>query len=272
MGLGLYLARKPIRAEFSVALAITLTYWTLGALVASEFREPTKTRYMYPGAVMVLLVASATVIGIRRSRRATVVILSIGALALTTNLALMRDGAAWSRNAYSAPARAQFTMLDLAGSRLATSYDPRYTVSNTSVVSTPAGPYLAAAERYGSPGFTLAELASQPEGIRAIADQILADALEVRVEPTQIPLDARCRRLPSADGGVQIELPQGGSGLVFRSSAPADLAVGRFAEPTVDLGQVDQETAINLRVPEDASSVPWQALLTTSGPITVCSG
>ncbi len=117
IGVIVRISRGRIPVLFWVALATVLAYWTLGALVvdpASGIRVPTKTRYMFPGAVMVLLVAAALIGRTRPSNSVAIGLLLIAAVGLATNLALLRDGAEYFRNEFSAPARAQFTMLDLA--------------------------------------------------------------------------------------------------------------------------------------------------------------
>ena len=268
--------RGAVPAALWVGLGIVLSYWTLGSLVVEGgggFRDPTKTRYMYPGAVMVSLVAAAAVAGWRPSRRGVIVLFAVAATGLAANLILLRDGVNWFRSEYSPRAKAQFAMLELARERVDPAYDPRYGVPDESVVSTPAGAYLAAAARYGSPGFALAELAREPEAIRVVADRILAGALEIQLQPAARSGAGsdRCRRTSRAGESIALELPASGATVSVRSRAGGAVSLGRFSDAyPVELAGLEPAATARLEVPGDASSIPWRLLATGPGPIELC--
>ena len=251
-----------------VAIAILLAYWTLGALTSSSLRVPEKTRYMYPGAVMVLLVASAAVGGIRFTRAGILALFAVTGMALATNLSLLRDGAAWFRTAYSAPTRALFTSFDLAKGTVAPNY---LAPPGDAKVLVPAGSYFAVTERYGgTPGFSPAELARQPENVRSLADRILASALRLKLQPA-MPLEGRsCRPLPRVAGTAALEL-HGNETVRIRSPRGGTVALGRFSETTpISLGQLKPGVPASLRLPSDASPMPWHLKVTTKGPVDAC--
>jgi hypothetical protein len=274
--LAIRIRRGNVPGPVWVGLGIVLAYWTLGALVAETglgVRAPIKTRYMYPGAVMVLLVAAWALSGTKFSRRALIAVLALAAVSVATNLALMRDGTDWLRNEYSASARAQFAMLDLARERVSPAYDPQLFYGDVALVSTPAGEYLAAAAEFGSPGFTLTELARQTEEVRAGADRILAGAFGIRVEPSASPAHGldRCRRLPSSAGEVAFELPLEGAVVRMRSPTAADVSLGRFSDSApYPAGRLEPGVPATLAVPADASSTPWRVLVASPAAIQVC--
>ncbi len=261
-----YRARVP--RQVWVAIAILLAYWTLGALTSSSLRVPEKIRYMYPGAVMVLLVASAAVSGIRFTRAGMLALFAVTGMALATNLILLRDGAAWFRNDYSAPTRALFTSYDLAKGTV----DPNFLAPpGDAKVLVPAGSYFAVTDRYGgTPGFSPAELARQPENIRSLADRILAAALRLKLQPAMPHGDRPCRQLPRVVGTTALEL-HGNETIRIRSPRGGTVALGRFSGATpISLGQLEPGVPASLRLPSDASSMPWHLKVTTKGPVDGC--
>lgn len=257
--------------EVWVALAILLTYWTLGALVSGTYRVPTKTRYMYPGAVMLLLVATGALSGTRLSRFSVVTVFVVAGAALATNLALMRDGAAWFRNSYSAPMRAEFTMLDLSRRHVEPNFAPDVVGGVGPGIFLSAGEYLAATKRYGgSPGFSLSELAAQPEQDREIADRVLGAALGIRLEQPAAATNGGCRRFSGDGARAPITLPSGRT-IEFDAPLGARVWMGRFSDSTpIDLGQVQSGSRAALEVPKDRSRTPWRFVVRSPGSFEIC--
>jgi hypothetical protein len=257
-----------------VSLAIVLAFWTLSALARNELRPPGQIRYLYTGAVGVLLVAAAAASGTRFSRAGVAILFGVSALSLATNLVLLRDGASAFRNAYSAPLRANLAMVELARDQIAPGFKPRAGVQALSVISLSATEYLAASDRYGSLAFSLPELAAQPEPIRQRADRTLARALRIGLEPSRSrPAVRQCEVITSASpgGAVAFPLPPGGATLATQGDAPGKLTVGRFATAaTVDVGALQPARSATLRIPTDSSPTPWRASVTGPSAIRVC--
>jgi hypothetical protein len=257
-----------------VSLAIVLAFWTLSALASNLFRPPGQIRYLYTGAVGVLLVAAAAASGIRFSRAGVAILFAVSALSLATNLLLLRGGASEFRNAYSAPLRANLAMVELARDQVAPGFDPSAGVRALSVSSPSAAEYLAASDRYGSLAFSLPELAAQPEPIRQRADQTLARALGIGLEPSRSrPAVRQCEVIRSASpgGAIAFPLPPGGATLTTRGDAPGELTVGRFASAaTVDLGALEPGRSAMLRIPTDSSPTPWRASVTGPSALEAC--
>jgi hypothetical protein len=163
-------------------------------------------------------------------------------------------------------------MLDLARDQVEPNYDPRLFVEG-SVVSTPAGEYLRASERFGSPGFSAAELASQPDEVRALADRVLAGAFELELEPARPPGVAarRCEQRSGAGGPISIQLPPG-TAVALRPRALAAASAGRFSDgEPVDLGLVVPGPEAWLTVPDDDSATPWRLAIATPLALRLCS-
>jgi hypothetical protein len=257
-----------------VSLAIVLAFWTLSALARNEFRPPGQIRYLYTGAVGVLLVAAAAASGIRFSRVGVATLFAVSALSLATNLVLLRDGAREFRNAYSAPLRANLAMLELGRDDIRPGFNPRAGVQALSISPLSAAEYLAASDRYGSLAFSLPELANQPEPIRERADRTLARSLGIELAPSRSRAGAReCELIRSGgpSGAIAFLVPPGGTTLTTRGDAPGELTVGRFATAaTVDLGALQPGRSAMLRIPTDSSPTPWRALVTGQSALVVC--
>jgi hypothetical protein len=257
-----------------VSLAIVLAFWTLSALARNEFRPPGQIRYLYTGAVGVLLVAAAAASGTRFSRAGVATLFAVSALSLATNLVLLRDGAREFRNAYSAPLRANLAMLELGRDDIRPGFNPRAGVQALSISSLSAAEYLAASDRYGSLAFSLPELANQPEPIRQRADRTLARALGVGLEPSRSRTGTReCELVKSGSpgGAIAFPLPPGGATLTTRGDAPGEVTVGRFATAaTVDLGALQPGRSAMLRIPTDSSPTPWRASVTGQSALLAC--
>ncbi|MGH2591095.1 MAG: hypothetical protein ACRDGW_09910, partial [Actinomycetota bacterium] len=187
------------------SLGTVLVFWALGALAFSIFRPPETARYVYMGAVGALLVATDAARGARFSRFGVAALFAAAAFSLATNLALMRDSGAAIRD-FADRARAEFTAIELARDRVDPGFvTPSALQSELRLTPRPASDFLAMIDRYGSPGFSVAELGGQSEDVRENADRILANALELRLEPSR-GAGADCRGQRGA-----IELAPGGA-------------------------------------------------------------
>jgi hypothetical protein len=275
-GLALRIKRGSIPRFLWVSIGILLAFWTLSALARNEFRPPGQIRYLYTGAVGVLLVAAAAASGIRFSRAGVVALFVAAALSLGTNLVLLRDGGSEFRNGYSTPLRANLAMVELARDEIRPGFNYRAGVPALAIsTELSAGEYLAASDRYGSLAFSLPELAAQPEPIRQRADRTLARALGLSIEPAPSPSrrTSECQlvKADSVGGAVAFPLPPGGATLTARGDAPGELKLGRFAAvSSVDVGTLAPGQTVGVGVPPDAAPTPWRALVTGTGALEVC--
>lgn len=255
-------------------LAVLLFYWvTMGAAA----RPAEGSRYIFFGAVGVLLVAAEAVSGRAGNRiRAGVVILVL--LALPANIAQLRSGhESDTLHRDAEVSRAEFAMLELAGDRV----DPAYVVSSDPNVSAvggglfigiPAGAYLRSVERNGSPAYSLEELREQPEELRKIADIALAGAIRLEPEAVRRPADTGdCRLVSPAPGEDAASFPLRPGQTTFGPAGGQAVTVGlkRFAD--AQSGTLEEAPAgawRRLEIPRDAAPEPWQAVI--DAPMRVC--
>jgi hypothetical protein len=272
IGVRLWLGKIP-RALWAW-LAVLLFYWvTMGAAA----RPPEGSRYVFFGAVGVLLVAAEASSG-RIGKRVTAAVFVIVALALPANIAQLRSSHETDVLHHDAGvSRAEFAMLELAGDRV----DPEYVVSSDPNVSAvggglfigvPAGAYLESVERNGSPTFTLEELRSQPEELRKIADVALAGAIGLEADIVQPPPGtATCRVIAPAEGQdtTTFPLPPGQTAFGPAGAEPVTIGLRRFAdEQSGTLEEVPAGAWRRLELPADAAPEPWRAVI--DAPTRVC--
>ena len=254
------------------SLGILVTFWALAALVTGVgTRAPTAIRYIFPGSVAVLLVATDAARASRFSRFGLAALFIAALLSVATNVALLRDGAAWFRDVQSGRIGAQFAMLELARDRVNPGFDPVGIVPE--LVSVRAAEYFATIDRYGSPAPSVAELERQNEDIRESADQILARALALRLEASSSRPDGGCRQLNAVqtEAPLGLELPRGGASLRVQAPGPAAVTLGRFGElPSVEFGSLSPRQTATLRIPPDASPRPWRAGVAGASSVEVC--
>jgi VanZ family protein len=272
VGLFLRIRRGNVPPSLWASLGIVLTYWVLGALVVSSLRPPGLTRYIYVGAVGVLLVATDAARPIRFSKGGLVLLFAVCGISVATNLALLRDGAASFRDEYSVRARATFAMFELARGRL----DPEPTTAAVPEVlddRARAEAHLATVDRYGSLAVPLSELERQPESVRQSADQLLARILGLKLRPSPARPVGECQRAHNAEPGgpVLLELPAGGAAITAPELASATLTLGRFGSPSVEVRSVSRGETAKLSIPTDSSPKPWVAVVRGADSVEMCA-
>jgi hypothetical protein len=271
-GMSAALVRRIRRGDLPLGLysagAVLLSLWTLAALVTHSTSEPDQNRYLYDGAVLVLLVAAMALEGIRITRTAVLGGLGATIVALATNIDMLRVGSESLRGT-SAQVRAQMTAMTIAQGHESAGFVPQGVPTFTFIMRIigGAGSFLAASERNGNPGYSVAQLRAQPDGVRQSADQALAQAEGLKFVPAGASVSARCLTAGQADR--QIDIPVRPPGLAIRSATDTVATLHRFAiYPTVPLTALAGRLSV-LRVPKDGAPDPWH-LYVASGPVTVC--
>jgi hypothetical protein len=243
-----------------IAVAVLLAYWLELALgFAPEGRTATESRYLFPGAVLVLVVAAAALEGVRISRPALLAILAVGVLGVLTNIKQL-DNAERFFSDYAPRARAALGAIEIADGSTSPDYRPEAQLGLGDSVPAhfpvQAGPYLEAVDRFGSWAFSGTELLQQDAAIRESADRVLASAERLALRPSGGAPVGRCEELAGGRGAVR-ELHPGQVSL--QASAPARVRLGRFAVGyPVDLGELRPGRPATLSIPRDAEARPWR--------------
>jgi hypothetical protein len=259
------------------SLAIAVSYWALGALGAGLFaREPALAKYVYPGMIVALLVATDAARGIRISPRATAVLFAIAAIGVATNVALLRDGGSFLRNVYTEPVRAQLAAVEVARDHVAPTFNPFEEVPDAApdAITIRAEPYLSSVDRFGSPAFSIPQLEQRGEQVRHDADLALVHALELDLRPGGRLSGAGCEtvRPRPARAPIRFELAPGANTLRANSASPVSVEVMRFAdELSVPVGTLEPRRAATLSIPGDEATRPWIAVVAGARSVTVCN-
>ena len=266
------------RALWAV-LALPVVLWALVSI--AKLRTPSDPRYLFPGAIAVLLVGVEAVRGVRWSNFALGVLFAVALGGAATNVWLLKNDGAAYRSGYSALAKSELTAIDLAGNRADPSFDPADKLGLDSALlfpfaevrarGTPAtGSYLEAARKYGALGYGPSQLPGLPGPDRARVDSVLASALRLKLAPSSRPATGpRCIRVGVRPGlGASVRVPRGGAVLETRGAGGA-VAVRRFASASIPVGSLLRGQAAVLRLPADSDPAPWR-LVTAATPLRIC--
>jgi hypothetical protein len=275
-----------------VPLAVALGFWALAAWNSAILRVPTLPRYVYVGAILLILVVAELVRGLRLPRWGVVAMFCVAAVAIAANTINLREGYRVFKSTADAN-RAGVTALELARETV----DPGLVLAEDNSGTeyfhlVDAASYLSAADAFGSPAYSEEELRAAPEPARAVADRTLVTAERIALVPDRGPLTVSgpapvivfgraaaapqrpgCVRKPTRSGAV-IALPAGGTLLRAGPSGEVKVKLRRFAadEFTLRLGTVPSGGSALVDIPVDRGSQPWQLALTGPGEVTVCGG
>jgi hypothetical protein len=251
-----------------------------------------ESRYLYVGAVLVLLIAAEALRGIRINPRAQLLATVLIVAAVISNIGVVRS-AAQAQRARSAVTMAELGTLDITRGQVAPGFMPSDFIFG--VVQ--AGPYFQAEDALGSPAADPAGIARAPDGVRAAADrQLIAIhgvALTAASSMTSSPgvgpprVDAvqglnaaaagSCEVVTApaftpAVGGPAIGLTLPARGLLLEvHSAPATLQIRRFATAFEPLGTLEPDQPALLRIAPDRAPEPWHIRVAPGGELRICS-
>jgi hypothetical protein len=262
--------RGGIPVTLWAVLAVLVTLWTLQGLVLTDGRTPGENRYLYSGAVVLLLVVVEVARSPRLSRLGVVLVLALAVAGIAGNLPRFREG----RDGivlHSTTGRAYAAAMELAGSDADPSFNPVIDTpeaATAGVLNFSAQAYEELRERYGSFAYSLPELYAQSEEVRHGADEVMTSML--RLQLTDVPSLSRrsCFGVESAGAGELVELPRGGAVLSADGDTPVSLR--RFADrEVVPLGELSSGRPTELAIPSDRAR-PWELWALDPVDLTVC--
>jgi hypothetical protein len=285
------LARPVAVSARLVGLLVTgISLWALTAAARSTISSPETGRYLYLGAIVILLVGVELVRGNGLSARATVVATLVVGLFAVTGLTMLHNGAVSLRST-SRTVTAELGALELAAKHAPADYqpDPRLAPQIS------AGPYLHTVHAIGSsPADTPAEIAATDPTSRAAADAVLvaldtptltplrhgrssANALAPTLSSLASGTEARrgnCVDLtPAPDAAMIATLTLSNGGVVIgdHGEQPVAAALRRFGDSFVPLATaVAPRATAALSISPDGAQLPWALQLTSSSPLSLC--
>jgi hypothetical protein len=279
---------KPLPHSFRSALVILLAFWFLDAISAMPGRGPNASRYQYVGAFLLLMVLAELAGGIRLRRPVVLAALGVGSLAVIANLVVLHHYYGRMSD-WATRARGALAAFQVGGANA----DPNFITGpdNTDIVSLNSlqvGPYLSAVAAFGSPAYGASALAGASEEARVAADQLLADAEELRLVPIAHPpppggppprfaLEAGGGAAPrgscltvTGPGGASppVDLPRPGVTVRAPAGAAETVELRRFASSFPLRYQLRGAGVLLIR--SDRSPRPWQLRVLGPGPTRIC--
>jgi hypothetical protein len=273
--------------RLAALIALPLVFWGLTGLARADLHEPGAPRYLYPGAIFILLIAIEAARGVRVSREALAALLAVLLFATISNVGLLRNGAGYLRD-QTAELDGALAALQLAAPN---GVPPQFRPQPTVAPQIFAGSYLDAVKDYGSPAPAPQELPSLFGRGRAAADGTLRGAYAIALAPapakpagpapapegavaTQTTAKGACLRArpQSSAGTLDLNVPAGGI-QIASDGGGAKVFLRRFGDqfPPDAVGEVAENgRPVALKIPADASTAPWRARLAVSGPVRVC--
>jgi hypothetical protein len=269
-----------------VALVVAaLAYWGLLAAFRAQLVAPSESRYVYGGAVLILLVVLELAAGRRLGLEGLALVACLVAFSAVGNYAVLRSGSLSLQDS-ATHIRAELGALEVAGK----SVDPNYVPDQARTQGVSAGPYLAIVRAHGSPADSAAEIAAQADPIRIEADGVLDHALGVAVvpvptaRPTAPPVQlvsvgggnvgrrGGCLVLRPAGPGafVELVLPPAGAVVVPQGRTPVSYSLRHFAAGYgAPLGTITRTSAI--RVGRARMPLTWYLRLQAAAPVQACA-
>jgi hypothetical protein len=277
-------------------LALLTVMFSFGAFVAlnrAVVSQGYDSRYLYVGAVFVVLIAVELARGITVSRPASLVAGAFVAAAVLSNIGVLRDAGA-SLRVHAALVRADLGALEIGRPIIAPGYVPTY-FPGYPYISIDAGSYFAAEKALGSPApspqklaadFRLAvatEAFADPEliAIHRIALQPSPTAPSATGSPPAVDLAlggtvtragacvAFAPHAPAAGGELQLTVPPGGLRLTA-GGGQGTLGIRRLGLTFQGFGALPLAAAVLLRIGPDLSAAPWHVRVASSGRVTAC--
>ena len=241
--------------------------WTVGALSFGFLRTPLSARYLYPVALLLILILAEAFRGTRVTSGGLLATVALVILALGPNLSAMRSEATGARQ-FSAVAQTQLAMVELEGDNADQDFDLGF------LFGVRVGLYQDAVQRNGSFTPTPDEVAATSASERLAADGILSQILTLELQDSAGQGGDGCTQIGGDGSELVGELPAGGA--VLRSESDGGVVeLRRFADEfTIPVtGKLRRGELSLLPIPVDPASTshPWSVSVSGTGPLTVCA-
>jgi hypothetical protein len=284
--LALYIVRsRVVTLRLLALLAAAGAYWGLAAVFRAHVNPPTDSRYLYLGAILVLLLTLEILPPVVATPRLLLVLaVFVGASAIA-NFASLRSGSQYLQD-WSRYVRVELGALEIAGPGTRSDFAPD-PVRAPDITS---GRYFAAIREYGSPASSTSEIARAGEAQRQAADSVLLQALGTAVVPEGAPgaaeppsVEATTNGRTTTQGGCVRFVPSGAGATLDVNVPPLGLLVDSGGTTPVEI-RLRSFAAVypqqpfasippgrhSLRLPV-RRGVRWHARLTASEPLRACS-
>jgi hypothetical protein len=269
-----------------------ISFWALTGLTRAEFGVPYSSRYLYVGALLAVLLTVELARGVPVGRAAMALIAVAVGAAIVSNAGALRNAGRLLRN------QGRVTAADLGalqiGRPVARAGYVATGIPGYPFVVVEAAAYYSLARSLGTPAASPAQIARDPETVRAEADNELihmhgaapfadhaattggsppgVDAVRggaartagscVRFTPTQFTPAGR-------SAALALTLPR--RGLLLRAiNGPANVAIRRFGDAFEPLGTLQPGGSSVLRIAPDLAPQPWHVEVGPTAGLVAC--
>jgi hypothetical protein len=280
----------PVSARLAGLIATGISLWIVTAAARSTISAPETSRYIYLGAVVIVLVGIELLRGVTITPRVIAVAAVVVAGCAVTGLTVLHDGAMGLR-ATSKAVTAELGALELAAAYAPPGYqpDPQRAPQIT------AGPYLHTVRAIGSsPADTPAEILAADPASRAAADTVLVTLGAARLTPLGSTRSSSLAPAPTVSGlesarqvqhgacmdltplpdvamSATLILPSGGVAIIDHGGAPVSLGYRRFGESfDPSSAPVMPHSQAELSFMPDSAVVPWQLQVNSMSALAIC--
>jgi hypothetical protein len=261
--------RGPVPKTFWPPLAILVALWVELGIVLIPGRTAAEPRYLYAGALTLLLVIVEMLRGARTTRLTVTIAVALTAAAVFGNVARLQEGRR-ILDAIQKEARADMAVIELAGQNGDQAFTPNLSAPNLvpAALDLNSGPWLEVVDRYGSSADSIPQLLGQSEDVREKADAIAVKVLGLRLTPAAVA--RRCRRIGGGAATTEIVLPRGGA--MLKPARDSAVTLRRWSNDfAAGVGDVRSGRPVLLSIPGDSSNVPWRLSFDSGGHVEVCA-
>jgi hypothetical protein len=284
--------RRARRAGVTPRLAMLVTtlgaYWVLTGIARGYSGQWYAGRYVYPGAVLILVLVAEAARGMTLPRRAAFVAVPLAAAIAVAN-------AGWLvKNGNGRRADAQILSAQLAAVEIARDHiPPEFRIDDRRTSFATAHDYFAAADDLGSPALPLSELDEAVPVARRAADEMMIRTSVRAVTPApgarrpritaRISGSARAFtrrggrcvavRAPRRTPVVAImDLPPSGIGILAADPGSVRVGVRRYGRPYLPFPEFRRAVHERqlLLANLGRSSRPWSVRVSARGPFSIC--
>jgi hypothetical protein len=286
--LGYLIRPRPVSARLVGLLATGIALWAITAAARSTISSAESSRYVYLGAVVIVLVGVELLRGVAFTSRVVGIAAALVAFAALSGLTVLHAGADGRRET-SEILKAELGAMELAAVHAPPTYQP----DGERAPQILAGPYLHTVRAmHSSPADTPTTIAAASPTARAAADGVLLTLDAPTLQPLGMVRPSLGTRAPgivvisggtaSRHGGciqlrpaattamtADLTLPSGG--VVIDAKGGTSLALRRFGESFVPLSTEDgAHSSKVLSLSTDAAPNPWQLQVASSARVVVC--
>ncbi len=278
----------PVSARLAGLLATAITLWAVTAVARSTISQPETSRYIYLGAVVIVLIGVELLREVTITSNASAVATVLMVFCAVTGLTVLHAGAMGLRSDSTA-VTAELGALELAAAYVPPGFQP----DPQRAPQIEAGPYLHTVRAIGSsPADTPAEIIASSTAVRTEVDETLVKLESVALAPAEqrvrlspiAPLlanvggsqpvhDKQCWSTTAVGPGAYTEfLPAPGGLLIRATTQPVEVVVRRFSPPLggMELGAVAARADDIVKFPVDDSGRPWFVRLSSEAAVEVC--